>query len=468
MSIDAESSSRMMRETQESSGGERSFSWAMYNDGGRTSNARATESREGSTEHSATTSPRRYQSQAGYHMVPLTGAPSAIDPPDAPIKSPTESKFTEDLAEIQSTESPKAQIRNRFVTKALASLASTRNQKREPLLPSVPPDDRDLKQLTPRPIIRPSAAPTAFGFNKKPPNPPPLGLFLAAPLRSKSVPPGLNPYGLSFLPSEARSMVTPDELPIFKAKNIGGQKLDPTKEFAYFGSMGMVQSKPPLGEPGEVTVPLDPKAQPNLSPPDNPKLQAYPSVGDIAPFTVQDLQCDRPVGSNKLELSTALVRPKSARETPNSSVDKRTTNGSSPVTNLARRPSREMSPVNRNSGTPGPTGRKRDIIKNWFHRVGKVEPLHPGIVAPPEELSSRTPLPDLPKSSEVVLEMVKRQKRDTGIIGLDPAEPVSSSDDSCSYAATTRDIAGLSKHPAGNQQANPDESNGGKYRSFVN
>jgi hypothetical protein len=325
-----------------------------------------------------------------------------------------------------------------------------------------------------------------------------LGTAFTLPPRAQSCPPIVKEKNTSwdfeYLPSEARGVKTPTELPTFRPKKLGGKVMSRPKEISYFNYADMVQSKPPLAPPGEFSGAIDPMETfvESVGPPARPLLPMHKS-GDtklIAPFIDQDHECKElaPIfaKAKAVLFSTGQKIRRASLDAKNGMTRKDIKEASEPrqdTVGTSTLPG-EISaspPTALSEGIPPPPPHEHteDAITTWVIHASE-GPSAIGVSNPPTETTQRpdditasllqphkphaapTSLVGPIKPAEVVLEEARRQARDSGVIGLDPASPYSSSGDSFTYAVVARDIAGLSKRPKGPPatvaaEDNPDE-----------
>ncbi|KAI5788293.1 hypothetical protein EDC01DRAFT_659456 [Geopyxis carbonaria] len=292
---------------------------------------------------------------------------------------------------------------------------------------------------------------------------------ISPPLRSHTAPPNIQTLGdLEFLPSEATGVATPPELPKFNPKNIGSFTSTRKKEFNYFADMNMIQSKPPMAAVpgvGEMNATPDPGKSPGSYLEAYQGIPTHQDINAIAPFLQQDLEIDRrsprilekyPVSKqpDKVGLGLRLRRASMGatmkwirRLSDVSEISERrqsaTSHGNAVEHAIA---------LNFRSSKV----RSRRSIVNWIRNstgggdsntsfATASTSINSAPSTPPEPVG---PLPK-PKPVEVLMEQEKRKRRDSDVIGLNPSEQNSFSDDSFTYAAASRNIVGLQKHPQG-------------------
>jgi len=327
-----------------------------------------------------------------------------------------------------------------------------------------------------------------------------LGPAVVLPPRAQSCPPIVKEKNTSwdfeYLPSEARGVKTPTELPTFRPKKLGGKVMSRPKEMSYFNYADMVQSKPPLAPPGEFNGAIDPMETlvESVGPPARPLLPMHKPDDTklIAPFIDQDHQCKElaPIfaKAKAVLFSTGQKIRRASLDAKNGMTRKDTKEASEPRQDTAGTPifPEEISAsppivLSEEVSQPPPHEHTEDAITTWvIHASGGPSAVGTNLSNPPTEITQRpdditasllqnhklhtapTSLMGPIKPAEVVLEEARRQARDSGVIGLDPASPYSSSGDSFTYAVVARDIAGLGKRPKGPPvivaaEGNPDE-----------
>jgi hypothetical protein len=295
------------------------------------------------------------------------------------------------------------------------------------------------------------------------------------PPRSKSAPPLQHKrnsiWNLEYLPSEAQGIKTPEELPVFNQKHIGGKRMPLIQEKRYFHLADMVQSQPPLASAGDFSVTLDPRDTPAPVTARSSELELYSDEDcqAIAPFLAQDMMVRSASPSffrSKGTVSSAgrrfrrasvqalnLIMPRKLSDVHETSPTSRrgSVAGKGKATNVGN-------PVY-NDSVPE-YGRPGRGVMNWL-----------GFKSGPESNNTSTEFPgrilrrgqtgselEIARPVEVVIERARREKRDTGIMGLDPEEAHSAStDDSFTYTSALQDIAGLSKYPKGKNSRAQDQ-----------
>jgi hypothetical protein len=264
-------------------------------------------------------------------------------------------------------------------------------------------------------------------------------------------------WEFEFLPSEARGVKTPKKYPVYKPKHIGGHVMSSVEEREYFELADMCQSKPPLKVAADLSSTVDPiDCEGSLDSSDMHLMNQHsPDIGVIAPFLDQDNRTDPTFFGSLLKAKDAVKETDSKIRRASLKIQQNVTRKILEVTELPKIRQRQSPMSSGNSSTviqPEPQeiphtlhlGHSELSISSWAIQTSEEAAVVP--------IDSSRLLPALPVSSkekpaEVVIEEMRREKRDTGIMGLDPETPGSSSDDSYTYAAMLRDIAGLSKRP---------------------
>jgi hypothetical protein len=247
-----------------------------------------------------------------------------------------------------------------------------------------------------------------------------------SPPRSSSAPPRNSIWELEFLPSEATGIKTPKEYPVYDPKRLGSQPMPRKREAEYFKLADMVQSQPPLAHANEPPSRLDPKETPPLSGSSVMHSFSEEDCRAIAPFMEQDYECNLPTSPIRtaIEVTGQKIRRASLQAKSFILPRKLSDVVETPSPSLVDPPRRIRSPK---------------IMLNLFKR-------HDTWRRGQEDTAILPP----PPPAEVLLERKKREKRDTGVIGLDPVEMYEdSTDDSFSYSSVMREIAGLQKYPKG-------------------
>jgi len=266
------------------------------------------------------------------------------------------------------------------------------------------------------------------------------------PARSQSAPLRNALWELEFLPSEATVVKTPREYPVYSPQRLGGKVMPRAKEMKYFSRADMVQSQPPLASVGEHYTQLDPKEQPVVSSEPCLSLIGHVTRADyhaIAPFVEQDRLCkdaNTPPGfaGAKAAIHQGFRR---ASMQAKSMLHRKHPTAVWPLTesDLAEQPPSRLGAafqwVRRTSASAG-TAITDAAFSSRAMRRGQG----------PSDIEVARP-------AEVVIAEKKRKKRDSGVIGLYPADDCAeSTDSSLTYASALRDIAGLGKHPAGRKK----------------
>jgi hypothetical protein len=269
----------------------------------------------------------------------------------------------------------------------------------------------ELNQLVGSPVLRTLPRPSF-----ETPIPPP---------RSSSAPPRNSIWDLEFLPSEATGIKTPKEYPVYDPKRLGSQPMPRKKEVEYFKLADMVQSQPPLAYASEPPSRLDPKETPPLSGSSVMHALSDEDCRAIAPFVEQDSECNQPTSPVRTAIEATGQKIRRASLQAKSFILPRK------LPDVAETPAAHVDPPRRI--------RSPKIMLNLFKR-------HDTWRRGQEDTAIIPP----PPPAEVLIERKKREKRDTGVIGLDPVETdEESTDDSFSYSSVMREIAGLQKYPKG-------------------
>lgn len=248
---------------------------------------------------------------------------------------------------------------------------------------------------------------------------------------------------LEFLTTEATGLTTPPSPPTFDPRNIGGQRLSPSTERGYFDQHDMIQSQPRFPGPGD---PPDVEASPwehvfHSTGPPTP-VTIYPNVNAVAPFLEQDKEIER----RSAEL---IQRPRSSmsisRHFRNSWSSRRLTELS---TDHVQRPGSTPPILPGETRVPTKLPDSPGAASARFEPVTTRGKLSLSMWLKKKQMETGVDYSDRP--IDVQLERMRREERDTGVIGLTPKEELevsSLSEESISYAAAVREIAGLERHP---------------------
>lgn len=262
--------------------------------------------------------------------------------------------------------------------------------------------------------------------------------FPPLPPRPSSAPPRNSLWNLEFLPSEATGIKTPREYPVYDPKRLGNQPLPRKREAEYFQHADMVQSQPPLAPANEHPTSLGPTDRSLPSGPTVMHAFSSETCRAIAPFLQQDMECDRPSSPVKAALEATGQRIRRASLHARSLILPRK------LSDVAETP--DTTPATPPPPPPPPSRiRSPKLTLNFFKRTSTQQ--HDIRRRGQEDIAILPPSP--PPPTEVLIERQKREKRDSGVIGLDPLEYEESTDDSFSYSSVMRDIAGLEKFPKG-------------------
>ncbi|TGZ81527.1 hypothetical protein EX30DRAFT_391211, partial [Ascodesmis nigricans] len=305
------------------------------------------------------------------------------------------------------------------------------------------------------------------------------------PARPSTAPPGKVHMELEFLTTEATGFHIPDTIPNLDPRKIGTKKNKRSKEMAYFDQQNMIQSRPKMPPPNEPPdVPVDPADRTIVHTTGNPHpIAAYPNVDAIAPFLEQDRELERrsadlisrpssTTSKTRLFKPPPLPSPPLARRGNHDLLLLRPSSTPPALSIPARGTSRTISTITTATTAAASTANTRTHSPTT---------LPPQVLPDPPSPSSPSPSTSRRKKSlttwlrtkhaetgedyshqpiDVQLERMRRDMRDTGIMGLMPMEELhgggcgsgeeggsegTGSDASVSYAAAAREVVGMGK-----------------------
>lgn len=306
--------------------------------------------------------------------------------------------------------------------------------------------------------------------------------FIEPPPRPMTAP--LYTSSFDFLATEAQLVTPPLTLPVFDRKtSVAGSSNLFRGDRTLFDRLNMIQSKPPVKPSAnlEPTPPQSPQTRSYRKPQTPAYLKGVPEIDTVAPFIKQDEESEQRALARNVALAPAFSKLKhvALEVSADNSGSQESTNETSLRAETRKRrlwlnrsessnglanvneetvsePTRKRPPVsapreygekaNDSNELVGSEranqGRSRKSIVSWLgstHDAGR-----------PAQEASMQALAELNKPAEVLQEEQKRVTRDSGVIGLnEQTNRSSSSDDSFTYAAVIRDIAGLTKRPKG-------------------